>query len=136
MRCDKYIVKPEQGVVVGTLYRNGCDGIYLETNYDAKHKLLNMFIELLIRRGLIEDIKDVPHPFKGVAKCQAPDEFSEKTGKQIVDIKTTYKYHVAMARKYRQLIRIFRKMVREAELLEQKHWKAAIKLDEKLESFM
>lgn len=97
-----------------------------------------MFSYLISRMifNVVGDINEEYKPFKAVAKCQGGDEFSEETGKKIVDLKVNYKYHMVMAKKYRQIIRELRKMLRQIEKLEQEHYNKYQQIDEKLAEFL
>lgn len=137
MKCDNYIIKPEKGIVVGELDRKKPKNVWDET------KILNRGIfkypSTLIQDMLftvIDDIDEEYKPFKAVARCQGGDEFSEETGKKIVDLKVNYKYHLAMAKKYRQIIRELKKMLKKIEKLEQKHYNKYQQIDEKLAEFL
>lgn len=137
MKCDNYIIKPEKGIVVGELDRKSPKNVWDETD-NLKTGILRQPSTLIhdMLLTIIDDIDEEYRPFKAVARCQGGDEFSEETGKKIVDLKVNYKYHLAMAKKYRQIIRELKKMLKRIENLEQKHYNKYQQIDEKLAEFL
>ena len=134
MKCDKYIIKPEEKIIVGEMKRTTPKNVMSES-LDKNEDLYSLFY-ILCTKGAIKDINDVLQPFKGVARCQEEDEFSEKTGKQIADMKVGYKYHMSMYKKYQQLLSIIRDIECDVMDLKDSHIEKAIKLDEKLAEFL
>lgn len=134
MKCDKYIIKPEEKLVVGEMKRKTPKNVTQEC-LDKNETLYSLFLDLHIK-GIIEDVSDMKQPFKGVAKCQNEDDFSEKTGKKIADMKVGYKYHMSMYKKYKQLLSIIRDIECDVMDLKDSHIEKAIKLDEKLAEFL
>lgn len=136
-KCNKYIVNPQNGIVVGELTREKVETVWDETSnlkIKGQHNMFPYIISQIFK--VVKDIDEEYKPFKAVARCRGGDEFSEETGKKIVDLKVNYKYHMVMAKKYRQIIRELRKILRQIEKLEQKHYNKYQQIDEKLAEFL
>lgn len=136
MKCDRYIVKPEIGLVVGEKDRTWKDDVVTEIEKKLGSDV-GLFISSLCHHlDFYEILKPDGPKFKSVARCQEGDEYSEKIGMQIVDAKVSYKYHHSMQRKYQRILRELRKIVKGIEELESKHRNEAAKYDDKLATFL
>lgn len=137
MRCDKYIVKQDQGLVVGELFRKD-NSIIQEVRHRFGNDISNVVVMCkFIGRGIKEPSEDNHgKPFRGIAKCQQGDKFSEATGKKIVDMKTAYKYHIAMSKKYRQIEKRLLETFEKISRLKDEHLEKAGNLDEMLGKYL
>ena len=136
-KLDKCFVNKEKGIVVSKLSRLSTGRSVIDEMSKKLGDFGVVFMSAIFHQTDFLDI-DYEHDdyFVGIAKCHESDTFSEKTGRQIADIKAEYKYHSAMQRKYQQIIRRLHKTLRAVEDLELKHRNTAAKLDEKLKKFM
>jgi len=134
---DRYFANKEKGIVVSKLSRLGAGRTVID---EMGNKLGYFGVELMSAIFHQTDFLDIDDGcedyFIGIAKCKKPDEFSEKTGRQIADIKAEYKYHSAMQRKYQQIIRRLHETLRVVEDLELEHRNKMARFDEKLKKFM
>ena len=126
MNNIKYIIKPEEGMVIGMLDKKYCPGVRIET-YRKKPGVLWI---------AEHDIHDDGKYYKAVAKAQDGDVFDEKVGKSIVAKKIKWKYHRNMMKKYQQNIDYFKNIVRELEKLERDHHEKMWKVDEELKKYL
>ena len=134
---DKYFVNKEKGIVVSKLSRFG-DG--RRVTDEMRNELGCFGVSILTSLYNHTDFVDIDDTFEdsfiGVAKCHKTDEFSEKIGKKIADMKAEYKYHSLMQRKYQQIIRHLHKLLRSIENLEREHRNKMVKVDERLKKYM
>lgn len=123
MNNIKYIVKPEDGVVVGIyetdIYR---EAELLRCRIDAPdymmyHGLLEYFLREILTNNCGKDIV-----IKAIAKCSPEDTFNEEYGKKLVAARIDYKYHKMMERVTRYIAKKLQKARRcmlEGEMLHQ-----------------
>ena len=121
MENIKYIVKPEDGVVVG---------IY-DTDVYREAELLRIRTnvpDFMMYQGIIEDsLREILDTGKGIvikaiAKCSPEDTFDEEYGKKLVAARIDYKYHKMMERATRYIAKKLQKARRcmfEGEILHQ-----------------
>lgn len=134
MRCNKYIVKPEEKMVIGTIRKFETKRVIDEIgDIYGLYSPLTLAVDAILPSNYSNDLFS---KIKGVAKCQDCDEFSEKTGKNIVDIKVSYKYHDAMIRKYNYLERNLKKLLNKIYELKREHVAYKEMCDEKLKKYM
>ena len=91
---------------------------------------------LFLYSPILDIFQDPYLEYRGVAKCCEQDEFSEKVGRQIADIKIGIKYHTSMAKKYKQLERYVTEAKEKFKRLRREHEAYIEMYDEKLKSFM
>lgn len=122
MENIKYIVKPEDGVVVGIydtdVYREA-ELLRCRTNV-PDFMMYQGIIEDSLREVLTNYGKDIV--IKAIAKCSPEDTFNEEYGKKLVAARIDYKYHKMMERATRYIAKKLQKARRcmlEGELLHQ-----------------
>lgn len=100
----KYIVKPEEGLVIGIYYGNERDDIW-ETIF-SQLPMSEMFavIELVCASG------NKDYTIKAIAKCSEEDEFDPEYGKKLVEAKIYRKLHANAIRKIEKLMKNFDKI--------------------------
>lgn len=123
MENIKYIVKPEDGVVVGIyktdIYREG-ELLRCRTNapdFMMYHGLLEDSLREILTNDKGRDIE-----IKAIAKCSPEDTFDEEYGKKLVAARIDYKYHKMMERVTRYIAKKLQKARRcmlEGEMLHQ-----------------
>ena len=122
MENIKYIVKPEDGVVVGIydtdVYREA-ELLRIRTNV-PDFMMYQGIIEDSLREILTNYGKDIV--IKAIAKCSPEDTFDEEYGKKLVAARIDYKYHKTMERVARYIAKKLQKARRcmlEGEILHQ-----------------
>lgn len=122
MENIKYIVKPEDGVVVGIydtdVYREA-ELLRCRTNV-PDFMMYQGIIEDSLREVLTNYGKDIV--IKAIAKCSPEDTFNEEYGKKLVAARIDYKYHKMMERVTRYIAKKLQKARRcmlEGEMLHQ-----------------
>lgn len=122
MENIKYIVKPEDGVVVGIydtdVYREA-ELLRCRTNV-PDFMMYQGIIEDSLREVLTNYGKDIV--IKAIAKCSPEDTFNEEYGKKLVAARIDYKYHKMMERATRYIAKKLQKARRcmlEGEMLHQ-----------------
>jgi hypothetical protein len=131
MKCDKYIVKPIDRIVVGIKEWRRADSVMDEIRCKIGNKkaywiwpIINFFDN------------SCPDSIKGVAVCLPEDNFSVDVGKNIVNTKIDYKYHLSMYKKYDQIERILDDIKGSITELKDKHEKSFKKIGRKLDRFV
>lgn len=122
MENIKYIVKPEDGVVVGIydtdVYREA-ELLRCRTNV-PDFMMYQGIIEDSLREVLTNYGKDIV--IKAIAKCSPEDTFNEEYGKKLVAARIDYKYHKMMERVTRYIAKKLqraRRCMLEGEMLHQ-----------------
>lgn len=119
----KYIVKPEEGIVIGIM--ENTKDMYDEVTQSAKCDNL---------RRLISEIIDIsaefPLEIKAIARVKDGDTFDEETGKRIVEKKLYGKLHDRLARQYSHLQNIIENLYETALNMESIHIDKYIKIGE------
>ena len=119
----KYIVKPEDGIVIGIM-KNTKD-IYDEVTQSAKCD------NLLALISVITDIcAEYPSEIKAIARVKDGDTFDEVIGKRIVEKKLYRKLHDRLARQYSQLQDIIEDLYKTALNMESIHVDKYAKISE------
>lgn len=101
----KYIVKPEEEMVIG---------IYEDSGEDLKNFVYSLPTSEM-RRNIIDMVYtyDIvpffPEQIKAIAKCHDGDEFDEEIGKKIVEAKINIKRHERIWRVYSHLLEFLQK---------------------------
>ena len=131
MSCDKYIVRPMDEVVVGIKELGFDDGVISEI-----YKTMKGSYARPMAAFITENYLDVGDEFKRLAKCKDGDTFSVDVGKNIVDCKTSYKYHKAMKRRYARAIKHLENVIEDFKKLEAKHSKSEDSYKQKIDWFM
>lgn len=123
MENIKYIVKPEDGVVVGIyktdIYREA-ELLRCRTN-TPDFMMYQGILEDSLREMLTDNYgKDIE--IKAIAKCSPEDTFDEEYGKKLVAARIDYKYHRMMNNASRYIAKKLQKARRcmlEGEILHQ-----------------
>ena len=119
----KYIVKPEEGIVIGIM-KNTKD-MYDEVTQSAKCD------NLLALISVITDIcAEYPSEIKAIARVKDGDIFDEVIGKRIVEKKLYRKLHDRLARQYSQLQDIIEDLYKTALNMESIHVDKYAKISE------
>lgn len=119
----KYIVKPEDGIVIGIM-KNTKD-MYDEVTQNEKCD------NLLALISVITDIcAEYPSEIKAIARAKDGDTFDEVTGKRIVEKKLYRKLHDRLARQYSQLQDIIEDLYKTALNMESIHVDKYAKISE------
>ena len=121
----KYIVKPEEGIVIGILDKANCTGARVEA---CRKMPGSLWWE-------DHDIYDDGDYYKAIARVRDGDVFDEKVGKSIVAKKIKWKYHRNMMKKYQQNISHYKNIVKTLEELEAHHHAEMWKCDEELKKY-
>lgn len=123
MNDIKYIVKPEDGMVIGIM--EDVKNIHNEIVANEKCKLLD---ELYIKAFNIGE--KYPDKIKATARVKDGDKFDEVTGKRIVEKKLYRKLHERLARQYSQLQDIIEDLYKTALNMESIHVDKYTKISE------
>ncbi len=138
-----YIVNPQKKVVVTLMNANTEFGDVLGVADEVIRKCTCPTTYAVL--DMMESAKNLKLPdldipidavFKGVSKCDDHDEFDKETGIMIADNKAEMKYHIAMAKKYKRLTKLFEKAFEEMYVLECEHANKALKLKERNDKFL
>lgn len=123
MNDIKYIVKPEDGIVIGIM-KNTKD-MYDEVTQNEKCD------NLLALISVITDIcAEYPSEIKAIARVKDGDTFDEVTGKRIVEKKLYRKLHERLARQYSQLQDVIEDLYKTALNMESIHVDKYAKISE------
>lgn len=123
MNDIKYIVKPEDGMVIGIM-KNTKD-MYDEVTQSEKCDNLRTLIS-----EIIDITAEYPSEIKAIARVKDGDTFDEETGKRIVEKKLYRKLHDRLARQYSQLQDIINKLSIITSNMESIHIDKAIRINE------
>ena len=124
MNDIKYIIKPEDGMVIGIM--EDVKNIHNEIVANEKYKLLD---EVLYIKAFNIGEK-YPDKIKATARVKDGDKFDEVTGKRIVEKKLYRKLHERLARQYSQLQDVINELSIITSNMESIHIDKAIKINE------
>lgn len=124
MNNIKYIVKPEDGMVIGIM--EDVKNINIEIAANEKCKLLD---EVLYIKAFNIG-KKYPDKIKATARVKDGDNFDEVTGKRIVEKKLYRKLHERLARQYSQLQDVINNLSIITSNMESIHIDKAIRINE------
>ena len=100
----KYIVKPEEEMVIGIYDDNGED--LKKCIYSLSADIQNAIFDLVFIDNMVQRY---PKQIKAIAKCHDGDEFDEETGKKIVEAKIDMKRHERMWRIHSHILESLQK---------------------------
>ena len=98
-RKIKYVVKPEERIVIGWI--NMCDNDITSVGWELKDDFYFLLSALKVKDIWQQDERVL----KAVSRCDERDKFDEKVGKKIVADILEKKYHTLMMKKYKQIER-------------------------------
>lgn len=133
MRGTKFIVKPEEKIVVAIM--SGMEDVTNEVLRKCTKSTQHVVDELISSGRHFNCPKlDLPYKteFRSVARCDDRDIFDEKIGKNISENKALLKYHTTMQRKYGRLSELLKKASKEIEELRINHILKAINIRKSL----
>lgn len=96
----KYIVKPEEEMVIGIYEDNGED--LKKCIYSLSANIQKAILGIVL-------VPRYPKQIKAIAKCHDGDEFDEETGKKIVEAKINMKRHERMWRIHSHILESLQK---------------------------
>lgn len=133
---NQYIVKPDEGVVICKRVNHMEDYILEEIDKkcsDSVSHLLYMMYTYHPMYGLPE--VEISPKHVGVAKCDPRDEFDEKIGRDVARLISAKKCHLAIIKKYKNLIKYFQKLIHELENLILPHEEKLAEICSKLDAY-
>lgn len=130
----KYIVKPEDKIVIAMAEDDSYEGTFEEVIKYCGDETYCMLLELITN----SDNLDIAYGnlFKSVARCDNYDEFNEKVGKEIAGSKTDIKYHRAMAKKYKMILDILQNAMGEISWLYNMHEAKRINIERSIKKYV
>lgn len=133
MKNKKFIIKPEDGVVVGifTEDNNGFSRILREATSDASDIQKDIVMALCSYKGYLWDNK----PIRSVARCSSDDEWNEEIGKKVAETKLDLKRHVKLIRQYDVLIGELHKLENKLYERQQDHVDKFEKINDDLDHY-
>ena len=137
MRKKEFMISQKDKLVETTIdaSRYGVtDEVAKKCTKTTMHIVLDMILNAYKLK--VPDL-DIPYKasYKGIAKCDKNDVFSERKGKEIAGSKADMKYHIAMMKKYKRLAGVFEKAQEEMYILEMNHALKAQNIKNNLNKF-
>lgn len=136
-KSKKYTFKKVNGkdIVICEMDRFFCKGLIEECSNNCSKSVLTLLEPFI--HSEIRDIFSIFHisPIKAKATCSGGDVFDESIGKDISRAKCDWKYHNIMSRKYKQILRVLKKAVKEIEKLKDFHDEKCSRIDEDIKRF-
>ena len=116
----KYIVKPEEKVVIGIYVLSRPELLSDTCNFTNVEK--NIIESIFIFSKQFEDAFD-DKTIKAVARCHGEDEFNEEFGKKLVEAKISKKRHEIIMRQSNRIMKILAELNAKYRILYHKHFK-------------
>ena len=132
-RMEKYFVSNEkEGTTVAVMFDTP-----MGISEEAKRKTSKMTFDLINyinNKKLIDD--DCKNPlFESEVKCVNGDVFDKRIGKDIAGCVSDKKYHIAMSKRYRRVLKILFKAIEEIETLIAFHDKKVSNINNDLNNY-
>ena len=124
--------KVSKDIMICEMDRLFCKGLMEECGNNCSEDVLT-----LLKPFIHSKVHDIFHIslIKAKATCSGGDVFDESIGKDISRAKCDWKYHNIMSRKYKQILRVLKKAIKEIEKLKDFHDEKCNRIDEDIKRF-